>query len=84
MGSNEEDKYMLNPIQAVVAMERPCIVDLLLQSGASMPAVIVGTTEEDVADVERKGMLLRVKVNFYDSRTSKDGASGMSSTQMLP
>lgn len=74
----------MSPIQAAIAMERPSLVELLLQHGASMPAVIVCDAAQEVAHAEGIARLLRARDVFSYGQRSKEGGLGMSGSQMLP
>ena len=84
MSSDDQGRYLISPIQAAVAMERQRVIELLLECGAELPAVIVRKTEEEVADAEDVARLLRVRDSFSENDRSEDGSVGASSSGMLP
>ena len=75
---------MMSPIQAAIAMERPFMVELLLQHGASMPAVVVIDAGEEIAHAENIARLLRGRDNFRYSCRKKDGGQGESGIASFP
>ena len=83
MSSDDQGRYLISPIQAAVAMERPRVIELLLEYGAELPAVIVRKAEEEEADAE-DARLLRVRDSFSESDRSEDGNAGGSSSGTLP
>ncbi|KAL8822696.1 MAG: hypothetical protein Q9191_006571 [Dirinaria sp. TL-2023a] len=84
VSSDDQVRYLMNPIQAAVAMERPRVIELLLEYGVELPAVIVPKVEEEGADAEDVARLLRTRDSFSESIRSKDGNTGGSSSGMLP
>ena len=75
---------MMTPIQAAVTMDRPSMVQVLLNYGASMPVVLVRHDDEAVGDAEDVARMLRVRGSFSYSTRSEDGRSGHSSSGLLP
>ena len=75
---------MFNAIQVAVAMERPTMIQTLMDYGAQMPSVIVGGPEDDVKDAEAIARILRTMDSFHHQERGKDGGTGSSGSQGLP
>lgn len=76
--------YTLNAIQTVVVMERPNLVTLLQEHGATMPAVIVSGVEQSIKDAEGIARVLRQRKSFnYSTRMATGGDSSSGGTILL-
>ena len=75
---------MLNAIQVAVAMERPTMIQALMDYGAQMPSVIVGGPEDDIKDAEAIARILRTMNSFNHQERGKDGGAVSSGGQGLP
>lgn len=61
---DSQGKYMMTPIQAAVALDRPSMVQALLHHDASMPVVLVRHDNEAMRDAEDVARTLRVRDSF--------------------
>ncbi|KAL8794641.1 MAG: hypothetical protein Q9195_002837 [Heterodermia aff. obscurata] len=81
---DSEGRYMMNAIQAAVAMERPTMIESLIRYGAEMPTVALGGPRDDIEDAEAIARMLRTMDSFHHQERSKNGGSGSGGSQGLP